>query len=65
MGHSERYAAIGRHAGRLAQPVADTLAESQAEVEEEALCETVRDAQALVDTLSDLRKQCSTRCLPL
>ena len=62
-GHTEICAATCRHAGRLAQAVVNTLVEWQADVKAETLCDTLSDAQAMVDTLSDLRKRWSTRCL--
>ena len=34
-------------------------------MEEEALCKTLSDARAMVDTLADMRKHWSTRLLKL
>ena len=65
MQHTERCAATGRHAGRLAQAVLNTLVEWQADVEAETLCDTLRYAQPLHDTVADLRKNWSTRFLTL
>ena len=63
--HIEICVATGRHAGRLPQAEEDTLAESKAYVEAEALGDTVSDAQPPVDTLADLGKHWSTRFLNL
>ena len=63
--HSEICIATGRNAGRLAQAEVETLAESKAYVEAESLCNTLSDAQAMVDSLADLRKRWSTRFLTL
>ena len=63
MRHAERCAGNARHNRRLAEAEVDTLAESKALVEAEAVGDTVSYAQPLVDTLADLRKQWSTRWL--
>ena len=61
MRHTERCVGNGRHAGRLAQAVVDTLPDSLAEVSAETQGDTLSDAQGLVDTPADIRKQWSTR----
>ena len=50
---TEICAATGRHGGRLAQAVVNTVGKAQAEVDKEMLCDTLSDAQALVDTVAD------------
>ena len=52
--NKELCAVTGRKASRLAQAVVETLAGSDAEVEAETLCDTLSDAQAMVEMLADL-----------